>query len=702
MPVARLPRSAACRLLAATAAVAVALSLPSCRFRTVRAPVILISVDTLRSDHLPAYGYRGVATPALDALRGDAVLFARAYSHVPLTLPSHATIFTGLAPPQNGVRDNYGFPLGGGMPTLAQWLGQAGYATGAAVSSSVLEKSTGIARGFLFYDDSVGTADKRDGDVAEAALTRWISQHRREPFFAFLHLYEPHAPCAPPEPYRSRFSNAYDGEIARADEIVGALLAKLKEWDIYDRALIVFLSDHGEGLGEHGEAEHGVFLYREAIQVPLLIKFPRRARAGERIEEVAGLTDVLPTVAGTLGLAPPPALPGRDWSRPTAPASSAAPASPDRRIYSETLYPRLRLGWSDLASLTDRSYQYIEAPRPELYDLREDPAERNNLAPRLDAEFRRRKLELASISRSPAVAETADPERARKLAALGYLTAGSPDSVAGAGALPDPKDRIGTLKLQTTIGRLFAQKNYPELIRACREFLAANPATIEISRMLADAQEKTGDREGAIATLRQGLKDSEATATPDRRAAARERLAYLLVQAGRTSEALALGDGADYTDSAALNALGAAEAESGRLPRARALFERALSLDPNDPLSNRNLGTVLLRLGEIAPARERLEQAVRLDPKSAPALASLGSARARSGDEPGAAAAWQKAVELDPSQYEALYNLAIAAGRRGDVAFARTALRRFVSEAPPRLFAHELQEARRILGSLPG
>src|SRR5215831_878019 len=691
MPIPRRPRSSGSSFLAAIGAAFLLAAILACRSRAVQAPVVLISVDTLRSDHLPAYGYRGVATPAVDALRRDSILFARAYSHAPLTLPSHATLFTGLAPPQNGVRDNYGFPLADGIPTLAQWLAQAGYATGASISSSVLEKSTGIGRGFGFYDDSVGSADKRDGSTAESALTRWISERRGQPFFAFLHLYEPHAPYAPPDPYRTRYANPYDGEIARADEIVGSFLAKLKEWKLYDSALIVFLSDHGEGLGDHGEAEHGVFLYREAIQVPLLIKFPRGRRAGETVEEVAGLTDVFPTVAGALGLAPPPALPGRDWSR-----GAAGPA--ERRIYSETLYPRLRLGWSDLASLTDRSYQYIEAPRPELYDLRTDPVERNNLAPQHGAEFRRLRLEMATLARSPAAAETADPERAKKLASLGYLTG----SAGASGPLPDPKDRIGTLGLQSAIGRLFAQKNYPELIRACREFLTANPANIEISRMLADAQEKTGDRKGAIATLRRGLENSAATAAPDRRTEARQRLAYLLVQEGRTADAVALGDGEDYTDPAVLNALGAAQAQAGELARARALFERALSLDPNDPLSNRNLGTVLLRLNEIAPARERLEQAVRLDASSAPAWASLGSARARLGDEAGAAAAWQKAVDLDPSQYEALYNLAIAAGRRGDVAFARSALKRFVSQAPRERYARELEEARRILGSLPG
>ncbi|HKO00063.1 MAG TPA: sulfatase, partial [Thermoanaerobaculia bacterium] len=237
--------------------------------------MILISVDTLRSDHLPAYGYTGVATPNIDALRKDGILYKRAYSHTPLTLPSHATILTGTLPADHGLRDNVGFKLAPNVPTLASLLKKNGYATGAAVSAFVLRHETDISRGFDFYDDDVepiGASTvigrvQRDGRETARVAKSWIDRQQGT-FFFFLHLYEPHTPYTPPEPFFGRYPNHYDGEIAYADDIVGDFIGYLKQRDLYDKALIIFLSDHGEGLNEHGEEEHGIFLYREALQVP--------------------------------------------------------------------------------------------------------------------------------------------------------------------------------------------------------------------------------------------------------------------------------------------------------------------------------------------------------------------------------------------------------------------------------------------------
>ena len=258
----------------------------TCRREEKPSAVILISVDTLRSDHLPAYGYRGIATPALDAFRKDAVLFQRAWSHSPLTLPSHATILTGLLPAEHGVRDNTGFRVSPKTPTIASILRAHGYATAAAVSAYILRSATGINNGFDVYDDEIerGAQEKalgavqRRGVETTAIAQQWIGAHGQKPFFYFLHLYEPHAPYDPPEPFFSRYPSKYDGEIAYTDSIVGGFLDFLKQQDIYDRALIVFLSDHGEGLGDHGEEEHGIFLYRESISVPMMIKLPANAR----------------------------------------------------------------------------------------------------------------------------------------------------------------------------------------------------------------------------------------------------------------------------------------------------------------------------------------------------------------------------------------------------------------------------------------
>ncbi len=688
----RLRRAAAGALASTLAAV---LSVGGCRRGEASAgtSVVIISVDTLRADHLPAYGYAAVATPHLDALRRDAILFSNAYSHVPLTLASHATIFTGLLPFQNAVRDNTGFELSPSVDTLAAFLTRNHYATGASVSAAVLAKSTGIGRGFDFYDDGAG-AERRDGDKTQRALSAYLDGVGARPVFLFLHLFEPHAPYEPPEPYRSRYALAYDGTIARADEVVGRFVARLKEKHLYDRALVIFLSDHGEGLGEHGELEHGIFLYRDTIRVPLFVKLPGNGRAGETVAAPVGLVDVFPTIARAVGLAPPGGLAGASLlEQPGATSGS-------RRVYSETLYPRLRLGWSDLASLVDERFQYIEAPRPELYDILTDPGETTNLAGERPPALRSMRAELLRLPRTLTLPAASDPEHARKLASLGYISATSPD--AAKADLPDPKDRIGLIATAPDFAALLAKKDDARLARACREWLDKVPANIEVWRLLADALDRQGKKSEAIAALQQGLRESSSTAAPARRVAALERLTVLLAQAGRGAEVLEIADTSAFTDPEALNAVGLAEAEVGRLDAARGAFEKAAALEPGDARSLVNLGKVFLARGELEPARETLARAVALDPKSARGWSALGMAQARLGDETAALQSWRRSLEIDPRQYDVLYNEGIAAGKRGDAAAARKALERFVREAPADRYGADLAEARRLLRGLGG
>jgi choline-sulfatase len=474
------------------------------------APVFLISVDTLRADHLPAYGYSGVETPNLDALRRDSILFGNAYSHVPLTLPSHASLWTGLLPPQNGVRDNIGYTLGTAPETVAGFLKRQGWATGGAVSSVVLSRSTGIGRGFDFYDDDVEPMEmnqslgrvRRDGGETEVRLTRWLEKQPTRMVFGFLHLYEPHSPYDSPEPYRSRYPLAYDGAIARADEIVGTFVKFLKERDLYDRSILVFLSDHGEGLNDHGEEEHGVLLYREAIHVPLLLKLPRSRHGGETASAPVALTDVFPTIAGLLGLAPPPGLSGAPLT------AFLGEKVPVRRLYSETLYPRLHLGWSDLASLVDDHWQYIEAPRPELYDVIADSGERRDLSSGLPASFRSMRAELARMPRPMQAPGSADPEQVKKLAALGYLSASSADP-AGKN-LPDPKDRVAVIEqVKAGFGHLQANR-YAQAAAVFRELLAKDPQMTDVWQMLAIADTKLGRDNEALEALKKAARLSPA------------------------------------------------------------------------------------------------------------------------------------------------------------------------------------------------
>ncbi len=664
------------------------------------APVFLIVVDTLRADHLPAYGYRGVETPNLDALRGDAMLFANAYTHAPLTLVSHASLFTGLLPPRTHVRDNFGYNLPEALPTLAGLLKSHGYATYASVSSTVLAQSTGIARGFDAYDEP--SEPERDGRETVSKLLEWLRPLAKDPNarpFAFLHLFEPHAPYTPPEPHKSRWKLPYDGEIARADELVGEFVAALRELGLYDRALVFFLSDHGEGLGNHGEAEHGVLLYREAIRVPLLVKLPKGSRAGETVTDPVALTDVFPTICQVVGQPRPGGLDGRSLLAPSPKGEAAS-----RRIYSETLYPRLRLGWSDLASLVDSSHQFIEAPRPELYDLMRDPAQRHNIAGQTPPHpaFRALRVALARIPRDLAPPGSAtDPERARRLASLGYLTTSSP--AADNATLPDPKDRIGELADSANLGALLGQGRDAELIEACRRALSRNPPQIEIWRLLAEALERLGKHEEAIRALQDGLLAASKTAPLAALNQAVERLAVLLVKAGRgkdasrSLQAAGLVDPSGFTTPDGLLAAANGLLEAGRIEEAAPYLERAVALDPGHAGARLRLGLLRLEQGEAARAVSDLSEAVRLAPSSGAAWNALGRAQARQGDDVAAARAFRAAADLDPRDAEALFNLGIALGKSGDLAGAQRALEEFLAKAPRASYAAQKAEAKRLL-----
>ena len=475
-------------------------------------PIVLVSIDTLRSDHLPAYGYWGVATPALDALRRDSVLFTHAYSNMPLTFPSHTSILTGLLPPSHAVRDNEGFRLDTAhVFYLPKRLQESGYATGAAVSAYVLRRSTNLAFGFDVYDDDVGFRTgaglgslRRAGSETLTRASGWLQQEAARPCFLFFHIYEPHAPYPAPEPFASRYAGVpYDAAVAAADAVVGELLAELRRLGLYDRALIVLLSDHGEGLGDHGEEEHGLLLYRESLQVPLLFKLPRAQLAGRAIDSPVQLVDVAPTLLALLGQ---PAAPSDGVS--LLPLFSGQTL--ERKIYSETLYPRFHFGWSDLASVVFGRFHLIEGPAPEIFDLAADPAERNNLAERerrLYADLRR---EAARYDRSGRPSEEADAETRRQLAALGYLG----QAAAPAGPLPDPKDRLDVLRDIRDAYRLFSLKRYEEAVPAFRRVTERNPASLDAWDYLGQSLEALGQQGEALAAYQEAVRRSDGAPGP--------------------------------------------------------------------------------------------------------------------------------------------------------------------------------------------
>ena len=470
-------------------------------------PVVLISIDTLRSDRLPAYGYQHVATPAIDAFRRDSILYKRAYSHCPLTVPSHATVMTGRLPAETGLRDNTGYELSGDSTTLAELLRKRGYATAAAVSAYVLRKGSGLERGFAAWDDEVEgrrtnvslSALQRDGANTVAAAEKWLDTNRGKPVFFFLHLYEPHSPYAPPEPYRSRYSSAYDGEIARVDEIVGRFLQHLKTRGLYDDALVILFSDHGEGLNDHGEDEHGIFLYREALQVPLIVKLPRSGHAGREVEEPVQLSDIFPTVLAQTGTS-------HELSSASGARSLLLPLSTRQRarsIYSETYFPRFHFGWSDLHSLIDLDHHFIQAPQSELYEI-SDLAETRNVLSEKRRVYAAMRAAMEPLIRSADAPEPLDPEEAAKLAALGYLGSAAPAE----GPLPDPKTKTQTFREIRQAFNLFRAGRYEEALAFYQRLLRENPRMLDLWDVSARALVRLGRTEEGIAAAREGLKVS--------------------------------------------------------------------------------------------------------------------------------------------------------------------------------------------------
>jgi len=653
------------------------------------APVILISIDTLRADHLPAYGYKAVATPAIDGLRRDGILYTHAYSQTPLTLPSHTTILSGLLPEAHGVRDNVGYSLddakvrSGELPYLPEMLKKAGYATGGAVSAYVLRRKTGLAEGFDFFEDSIefrtGTGLgglQRPGSETLRLTLPWLRSVKDKPFFLFFHLYEPHTPYDPPEPYRSRYASRYDGEIATADHVVGELLAELRTLGVYDRAVIVLCGDHGEGLGEHGEDEHGVLLYNEDIHVPLIVKLPGAARGGGTVDAPAGLFDVAPTIAAQVGLPSSPAwkgLPLTDLLRAD---------TPPRRIYSETFYPRLHFGWSDLASLADGSHHLIEGPDPELYDLRADPDERRNLRAadrRLYAEFHQA---LQGYNRTLAPPAAVDEETRKAMASLGYIgTAG-----ATSGPLPDPKTKVASLADLKNAFQLMGEKRYPEAAQALRRVIDQNPLMADAWEYLGRAEQRLGDRDAALAAYIEALKVSGGA--PHIALA----VASIYFEMERYDEAaaharMALGEHASF----AHGMLARIALRRHQLDEAEREAKAAAAADQGDRIGP------TLTLAEVAEGRGRYDEALALtrqaeqayeareakDPDLIQGLYLLrGTILADQADAPGAEAAFEKEIALFPDDPRAYSHLALLYALLGDGPKVGDTLRRMVEARP--------------------
>jgi arylsulfatase A-like enzyme/Flp pilus assembly protein TadD len=568
------------------------------------APAVVISIDTLRADHLPLYGYGAGSTPNIDRLGREGIVFDDLYSHCPLTLPAHASMLTGLLPPHHGVRDNIGFRLGPEHATLATRFRAAGLHTGAAVSAYVLRAATGIAQGFDFYDDAIevegGTESignlQRDGAIAEEALDRWIGAQKGARFFAFLHLYEPHSPYTPP-PRHQGHALPYDGEIAYADELVGRLLGALEASGLYDRAIIAVTSDHGEGLGDHGEAEHGIFLYREAVHIPLILRLPHAVKGGTRVAGTVAQVDVAATLLDLAGLK----AEGLDGVSLRGALSGAESGHP---VYSETFYPRYHLGWSELFAASDGRYRYVRAPRPELFDLSNDKGEQRSLATERAsvAAAMNGWLEQHGAGGAASAPEQVPSDVREKLQALGYV--GSAEPHLSASTLPDPKDHVAEYEDFKRGLSLRLGGRREEAVEQLRKVVRANPDMRDAWEMLGVTLTELHRKKEAIEALDRTIALDPTSAEPHL------ALARIFALDGRRDVAL------QHAELAARREPGKGHEvqaqillDLNRLDEAALSARRSLEADPQRPMSHFVLGVVAQRGGRCEDALSAFQKA---------------------------------------------------------------------------------------------
>ena len=647
-----------------------------------QASVVLISIDTLRADHLSLYGYRDGRTPNLDKLGALGIVFDNVVSHVPLTLPAHASLFTGLLPPKHEVRDNIGFRLKESHLTLAERFKSAGFTTGGAISAYVLRSQTGISRGFDVYDDALlidaGVESsgelQRDGSVAVASLLKFIESQGDNRFFAFLHLYEPHSPWSPPAAYRD-LKRPYDGEVAYADELVGRFLDRLGSRGLAGRTIVALTSDHGEGLGDHGEQEHGLLLYREAIHVPLVIQMPDGAGRGSRVRGAIAQVDIGPTLLDLAG------LPSTGMDGVSLRSSLAAGVVAGRTVYSETLYPRYHFGWSELYAASDDRFQFIRAPRRELYDLGRDQAERVNVAGERAQTVASMDAWLSRMTNAVAAPEAVDAQTRERLSALGYVGSQS-TAFSNASNLPDPKDKIGAYEDLRKGLALRASGRNEEAVPQLRKVVAENPLMIDAWEILGLSLVALGREKEGIEALDRAIRIDPLRAEPHL------ALAKLYALDGKMAVAVNHAEiAAGKEPGQSFEILAQIMMDNRREKDAVAFARRSVAADPLRSMSHLIIGTVARQQGQCEQALPSFQKAILATERAQGLLVrslhfQTGDCLARLGREADAEREFLSELKVLPRSIEGRVALATLYRSQGRDPEARTVLIGLVAGDP--------------------
>lgn len=689
--------------------------------------VLLVTIDTLRADALSAYGGPAV-TPALDRLAVEGVRFDFAHAHAVLTLTSHASILTGEYPFQHGLRDNSGYRLPRDARTAATMLKQAGYATAAFVAAFPLHSRFGLNVGFEVYDDRFGdehgltdfNMPERPASAVVPLARDWIagragraagegqrangSEQRAQPWFVWVHVFDPHAPYRPPPPFDTQYAGQpYYGEVAATDAALAPLLDDVRR--SARPTLVIVTGDHGEGLGDHGEEAHGIFAYESTLRIPLIIaevggatsdssvvSSLGRTRTGEVSSVAARHVDILPTILDAVGQMVPSDLPGRTLL----PREERDAGSPPRATYFEAMSGMLNHGWAPLTGVLVGRDKFIDLPIAERYDLASDPAERLNLAGRSPERDRMLAAALGAFKPAlPGQRVTEDSEAAARLRALGYVSGEAPAKARYSEA-DDPKRLVD---LDSAIHRAvnaFIDGRAAEAADIYRQVIDRRPDMGVAYRHLAFILWQEGNAAGAVEVLRRAI----AHGVTDPRALA--QLGEYLTDTGHIAEGIRILDPLarnPAADADTLNALAIALARGGRAQDARRVFERLLAVMPGSSAPLENLGVLALEQGDVRGAKKYFDRAVEVAPGSSRAHAGVGTTALQSGDRKTAYEAWTRAVQLDSTNYEALYNLGVNLARDGRMDAARPYLDQFLRTAPQALHANQRREVSRLLQS---
>lgn len=626
--------------------------------------LVLVTLDTLRADHLGCYGYREPTSPTIDRLAASGVLFEQAQSTAPLTLPSHSTILTGLYPFRHGVRNNGDFYLPPSVPTLATHFKQHGAATAAFVSAFVLDSRYGLDQGFDFYEDRMERKDmalqdfevERKGGETMRASVDWLRANANGPFFMWVHLYDPHESYDPPEPYRSRFASRYDGEIAYTDSLVGELVGALDELGVRSRTLLALVADHGESLGEHGEESHSIFIYNATMHVPVILNMPGGLPEGTRVSAPVSIADIYSTFVELFGFE---AAAGTD-GRTLLPLIKRPSGDRTGDIYIESQFPKLYLRWAPLVGLRSGPWKYIEAPRPELYRVDVDPAEANNLAtsnPEMAASMRERLRELLPEGDEDRFNRQAlDDETIAKLAGLGYVGAAAYAGAAEAdpSTLADPKDKIAFFNTLRDAQKEIRLKRFDTAVPMLERVARDEPDNAVALLFLASGYLGMERYDSAIAMYRRYL-DLIPTS-----AYAHHWIAIAAVRNGDPKTALAEEEAALSIDSRFVDSYvmkAGLLANAGRYDEAVGSLQSAIAIDPDNTALRNDLGAVYMEWRKLAEAEAIYKEIVSRDAEYAPAYTSLGIISAARGDSTRAIEYFRKALAIAPAQSEARINL---------------------------------------------